>query len=113
MAVGALSLDYLRHDGEVFMEEISREYYLAGSGQKANAALQPIYERHAEVLSPDALALTLEAFKASAEGTEDRRSARLLLDWEADSQSARELAPLEEREIAWEGSAVVRLPDGR
>ena len=113
MSVGTLSLDHLREDGEIFMEEISREYYLTGSGLKATAALQPIYEKHADLLSPDALALTLEAFKGAAEGSEEQRSARLLLDWEADSQSARELAPLEEREIAWESLAIAKLPDGR
>jgi len=95
------------------MQEISREFYLAHSGQKPTAELQPIYARHAEILGPDALALTLDAFRASTEGTEERRSARLLLDWQAESQSARQLAGLDEREIAWEASAVVTLADGR
>lgn len=108
-----LSLDRLREGGEVFMQEISREYYLAHSGQKPTAELQPIYARHASVLGPDALEVTLEAFQGAAEGSEDRRSARLLLDWQAESQSSRQLAPLDEREIAWEASAVVNLPDGR
>jgi hypothetical protein len=38
---------------------------------------------------------------------------RLLAEWLVDSQSARALAGLDEREIAWEGSAIVRLTDGR
>lgn len=107
-----LSLERLRGAGEQFMEEISREYYLAHSGQKPTAELQPIYERHRAVLGSDALALALEAFRTAADGSEDRRAARLLLDWQAESQSARELASLDEREIEWESSAVVRLPDG-
>jgi hypothetical protein len=111
--VSRLSLDRLRQGGEAFMEEISREYYLAHSGQKPTAELQPIYARHAALLGPDALELTLEAFRGAAEGSEEQRSARLLLDWQAESQSSRQLAPLDEREIAWEGSAIVRLPDGR
>jgi hypothetical protein len=36
----------------------------------------------------------------------------MLLEWQADAQSQRVLAPLDEREIAWEGSAVVKLADG-
>lgn len=107
-----LSLDRLRRAGEEFMEEISREYYLAHSGQKPTAELQPIYERHRAALGSDALALTLDSFRNASEGSEDRRAARLLLDWQAESQSARELAALDEREIEWEGSAVVHLPDG-
>jgi hypothetical protein len=106
-------LDRLRQGGEAFMQEISREYYLAHSGQKPTAELQPVYARHAEILGPDALELTLEAFKGSAEGSEERRSARLLLDWQAESQSSRQLAALDERAIAWESSAVVRVDHGR
>jgi hypothetical protein len=109
----ALSLDRLRHEGEAFMVEISREYYLAHSGQKATAELQPIYDRYSAVLERDALDLTIEEFRRAAPGSEDHRAARLLLDWQVDSQSGRALAPLEEREIAWEGSAVLRLEDGR
>jgi hypothetical protein len=111
--VTALSIERLREDGEAFMQEISREYYLAHSGQKATAELQPIYARHAAILGPDALAMTLDAFRSATHGTEEQRSARLLLDWQAESQSARQLAALDEREIAWEASAVVTLADGR
>ena len=109
----ALSLDRLRRDGEAFMEELSREYYLAHSGQKASAELQPVYEKYAAIVGPDALALVLDAFRASPPGSEEHRGLRLLADWLAESQSARALAPLDEQEIAWEGSAVVRVADGR
>jgi hypothetical protein len=108
-----LSLERLRREGEAFMEEISREYYLAHSGHKPTAELQPIYARHAAVLGQDALDVTLDAFRSAKEGTEERRSARLLVDWQAESQSARQLAELDEREIAWQGSAVVNVSDTR
>ncbi len=36
-----------------------------------------------------------------------------MLEWEVESQTGRALAEIEEREIAWESSAVVSLPDGR
>jgi hypothetical protein len=96
-----LSITRLRREGEQFMEELSREYYEAHSGLKANAELQSIYAKHQEILGPDALDVAREFFVASPEGSEDRRSARLLLDWQVDSQSSRQLAPLDEREIAW------------
>jgi hypothetical protein len=108
-----LSVDRLRREGEAFMEEISREYYLAHSGQKLSAELQPIYEKHAAILGPDALAMVLELFRAAPAGSEELRGLRLLADWLAEAQSARVLAELDEREIAWEGNAVVRLPDSR
>jgi hypothetical protein len=109
----SLSIDRLRSEGETFMEELSREYYLAHSGQKPTAELQPIYQRHAAILGPDALAMVLEQFRGAGSGTEEQRGLRLLTDWLVESQSARELASLDEREIAWEGDAVVKVEDGR
>ncbi|HEY2025394.1 MAG TPA: hypothetical protein VGG78_00210 [Gemmatimonadaceae bacterium] len=108
-----LSIARLRSEGERFMEELSREYYEAHSGLKPSAELQPIYARHREILGPDALEVTREAYVASTPGSEEQRSARLLLDWQVESQSSRQLAALDEREIEWEASAVVRLPEGR
>ena len=112
MKTSSLSVDRLRRDGEAFTEEISREYYLAHSGHKQSAELQPIYEKHATILGPEALSMVLELFRAAPPESEDRRGLRLLADWLAEAQSARVLASVDEREIAWEGSAVVRLPDG-
>jgi hypothetical protein len=109
----SLSVERLRREGEQFMEELSREYYDAHSGLKASADLQPVYEKHRAILGPDALAVAREFFEGSAEGSEEHRSARLLLDWQVESQSSRELAALDEREIAWEGDAVVTTADGR
>jgi len=111
--VSALNIERLRTEGEAFNTEISREYYLALSGNKPSAELQPIYAKHAEIMSKDALELTIEAFKAAPEGSEERRAARNLVDWEVDAQASRELAALDERQIAWEAHAVVQLADGQ
>lgn len=108
-----LSLDRLREDGQRFMEEVSREYYLAHAGLKPTAALQAIYERHAAILGEDALALVRDEFRGAAPGSDAHRSARLMLEWLTDSVAGRALAALDEREIEWEGSAIVRLEDGR
>ncbi len=110
--MSALTLDRLRREGQAFMEAIAREFYLAHSGQKATAELQPLYDRHAGVMNEESLALVRDAFRAADPGSEAHRELRLLLDWQAESQASRELAPLDEREIAWEGSALVALPDG-
>ena len=95
------------------MEEISRESYLAYSGHKQTAELQPIYKKYERVLSRDALDLTVDAFESASEYSEEKRSARYLLEWEIESQAAKPLAALDEREIEWENSAFVRSPDGR
>ena len=113
MAIASgVSLDRLRRDGQAFSEEISREYYLAAAGLKLTAELQPIYGKYAAIMSADALGKTLDAFRAATPGSEEHRKTRILLEWLAGLQAGRELAPLEEREIAWEASAMVPLPDG-
>ena len=95
------------------METISRESYLAYAGLKKTAELQPIYEKYSDVLGEEALDLTLDAFRSTAGNTDDRRSAQALLEWEIETQAAKPLAALDEREIEWENSAVIHSPDGR
>jgi hypothetical protein len=95
------------------MEALSREQHLALAGYKSAAELRPIYDRFAHVLGPEALELTRDAFKGAGEGSEDYRAARALLDWQVESHASRALAELDERLIAWEANAVVRLADGR
>jgi hypothetical protein len=111
-AAGTLSLDRARRDGQAFSEEISREYYVAAAGLKPNAELQPIYEKYKAIMTPATLELALEAFRAATPGTEDYRQTRILLEWLAGLQAGRELAPLDEREMAWEATAMVPLADG-
>src|SRR3954452_25479299 len=96
----SLSIDRLRRDGEVFMEELSREYYLAHSGQKSSAELQPVYEKHGAILGAEALEMVVELFGGAPAGSEEQRGVGLLTDWLGESQSARALAPLDEREIS-------------
>ena len=64
------------------------------------------------MLGEDAQALSLDALRDAEPGSDEHRSALLLVDWQADAQSSRQLAALDEREIAWEGSAIVDV-DGR
>ena len=108
-----LTLEQLRRGGDAFMQEVSLEYYRAHAGLSETAALRPIYERHAHVLGPDSLAFALDGFTSSAPGSEEHRSARLLLEWQVESHASRALAGLDEQEIAWESQAMVRMADGR
>ncbi|HUQ81690.1 MAG TPA: hypothetical protein VM076_11150 [Gemmatimonadaceae bacterium] len=108
-----LTLAALRRDGDAFMEALSREHYLSAAGHKPNADLQAIYARFGHVQGPAALELTRDAFRSATPGSDEWRSARALLDWQVESYASRQLAELDERVIAWEASAVIRLPDGR
>ena len=111
--MSGLTLQLLRDEGQAFTEEISRESYLAHSGQKPSAEFQPIYNRYSRVLNSNALEFTVDLFRSAEEGTEEHRSARLLLEWQLESQASRSLAALDEREIAWESSAFIETSEGR
>lgn len=106
-------LDALRRRGEALTEALSREYYEAHAGLKGEAELQPIYARYADVLSDESFDAVLASFRDAAPDGEARRAARALLEWQAEARVSRTLAPLEEREIAWEGAAMATLADGR
>lgn len=104
-----LTLARLRADGEKFTEELSREGFLAHAGLKPEAELEPIYRRFEHVSGTDALDLTLHLFRSSVPESEDHRSARALLEWQVDANVSRTLVRLEEREIAWESSAMISV----
>ncbi len=108
-----MNLDQLRVRAQAFMEDVSREGYLAHSGLKEEAELQKIYAAYTDILSQDVLRECIDRFQNAQEGSEEWRAARMMLDWQVDGQLGRQLAPLDEREIALETSAVVRLEDGR
>jgi hypothetical protein len=94
------------------MEELAREYYEAQAGLRSEAHFQSVYARHPRLTSDDALEAAREAFRGAPSGSDDRRSARMMFDWVAETRVSRALAELDEREIAWEGTAMVRLDDG-
>lgn len=107
-----MSLDGIRQKGEKFLEDVSREYHAAHAGLKQGADLQPIYARHASAYGDEAMADVRAAYDEAKVGSADHRSARLLLDWLIGSRIGRELAPIEEREIGWEGKATIAMADG-
>jgi hypothetical protein len=106
------ALDAIRGPAETFLEEISREVHGALAGFKLGADLQPIYERHTAAYGDATYATVREAYAAAERGTEAHRSARMLLDWAIDTRIGRELAPLDERDLKWEATAQITLPDG-
>ncbi len=106
------ALDDVRARGEAFLTDVSREYYASHAGLKSSAELQPIYERHREAYGDASMELALDLYRGSPPGSEDHRSGRMLVEWLLESRVGRELAPLEEREIAWEGAAMIPLADG-
>lgn len=107
-----MNISHLRERAQAFSEEVSRESYLAHSGQKPTADLQAIYSKYSDTTSDEALALCIGRFESADPDTDERRAARMLLEWEAEARVGQVLAPLDEREIVLEHSAVVRTGNG-
>ncbi|MEO7103295.1 MAG: hypothetical protein ABI311_07855 [Gemmatimonadaceae bacterium] len=106
-------LERLRERAQAFTQDVSREGYLAYSGHKHEPALQEIYARYADLFTDETLASCMERFVGSDPGSEDLRAARMMLEWQIESRVGRQLATLDEREVALESEAVIQIADGR
>jgi hypothetical protein len=107
-----MDLEEIRGKAEAFLEEISAEVHGALAGFKPGADLQPIYAKHAAAYDDEVMSSVRALYDKAKPGTDEHRSARLLLDWLIDSGIGRELAPLDERDLKWEATAEIKLPDG-
>ncbi|MCC7195297.1 MAG: hypothetical protein IT356_07070 [Gemmatimonadaceae bacterium] len=112
MTASLASLAGVRARAEPFVEDLSREVHSALAGLKPDVDLQPVFTRHAAAFGDESLAAVHAAHEAAEPGTDDARSARVLLEWVLDSRIGRDLAPLDERCLRWEASARIPLPDG-
>lgn len=108
-----MNLERLRNRAQSFNEDVAREGYLAYSGLKPEAALQAIYARYADILSEETLEGCIARFRDAAAGSEEWRAARMMLEWQIESRVGRQLACIDEREVALENSSVIRVADGR
>nr|BCX01579.1 MAG: hypothetical protein KatS3mg041_1625 [Bacteroidota bacterium] len=105
-------LEGLSRELERFSEELGREYYLSGSGQKEQAELVRIFERHPSLFRLDVLeALRAEYLSGSASSEEARQARYLALELLSGLVSHRLRADIEALENA-ELQAEVRLPGG-
>ena len=79
-----MELDAYRQSAETFTEELMREYYRHHAGLQDSFEIEPIYARHAHLFTRDAVdALRELDARANGDG-DDRRRARMLLDFAVD-----------------------------
>jgi len=76
-----MDLDVYRQSAETFTEELMREYYRHHAGLQDSFEIEPIYARHADLFTRDAVE-ALRDLDARVTGDGDlRRRARMLLDF--------------------------------
>lgn len=107
------SMERIRSEGEELLQALAREEYEAYSGLKPVPAFQQVFARHAAVFSDDALVAAREAWQGAAQGSDEWRAARALLEWVVATRVSRALAGLDERQLEWEARAEARTADGR
>ena len=92
-----MNLETLVARGEQLQRELGREWYLTGAGLKQDADFQSVYDRHAALQEEDAL----EAARSTG--------VPALLEWIVDLRAGRQVAPLAERQLAWEHQTVLTV----
>ena len=102
----AWDLDEYRQDGEAFLEELHREYYLQGAGHKAELVLEPIYERYGWLFERAAVERIGEARRAAP--AEEGTRLRYLHQFALDGHLGDATRELESRIAALEASLEVR-----
>ncbi len=76
-----MDLDAYRHSAEAFSRELTAEYYRHYAGLKGDYAIEPIYERHAELFARGAVERLRELAAESPPAGEEARRRRMLLDF--------------------------------
>jgi hypothetical protein len=97
-----MDLDAYRHDAETFLCELTGEYYRHYAGLQESYEIEAIYARHAGLFTLDAAHALRELADRAPAGADERRRARMLLDFavegcvgEATKTVAEELARTE------------------
>src|SRR5579859_6516834 len=76
-----MDLDTYRRAAEEFLVEYEREYYRHYAGLKADYEIEPIYARHADLFTSEAVMRLRGELEAAPAGSEHRRRLALLLDF--------------------------------
>jgi len=92
-----VNLETLQDRSEALYEELSREYYLTGSGLKADPEFLAIYDRYADLVTDEALATARASNSAP------------LFEWAVGLRLGRLVARFEERQLMWEQEATVQV----
>ena len=91
--------DDLRQRGELLNQELGLEWYRVGAGLTSEPSFQAIYDRHADLASPEALAAAQSSKSAP------------LFEWVVGNAIGRATAALDEQQERLEQSISITLDD--
>jgi hypothetical protein len=109
-----MDLDTYRHSAETFTTEMMREYYRHYAGLQDSFEIEPIYARHGELFTRDAV-LALRDLDAQATGRagngDGRRRARMLLDFAVEGYVGEATKAVEEELAHTEAALTIEVGD--
>ncbi|MEE8251715.1 MAG: hypothetical protein V3R24_08245, partial [Gemmatimonadales bacterium] len=92
-----MNLEELQSRGEMMQEELGREYYETGCGNKRKANFQDIYDKYDDLTGDEALGVV------RASGSTQ------LTEWVVGLRTGKKVAPLDEKRHSWEQEATVSI----
>jgi len=108
-----MDLAAYRLEAEAFTAELGEEYHAHFAGLRADFDVEPIYARHADLFTAEAVARLREhADAAAARGEDAARRARMLLDFALDGHLGLVSTDLE-AELAQREAGLMLSPDDR
>jgi len=108
-----MNLAAYRLQAETFTAELGEEYHAHFAGLKREFAPEPIYARHADLFTADAVArLREQADAAAARGEDAARRARMLLDFAVEGHLGLISTDLEGELAEREAGLVLSVGDG-
>jgi hypothetical protein len=96
-----------RTAAEQFLVSLEREYYLHFAGHKDELEIEPVYDRHADLFTRDAVQRRRQELEDAAPGTDEHRRARILADFAVDGYMGAQTKTLEAEQARLE--AVIEL----
>ena len=102
-----------RQSAEVFLTDLTREYYLHYAGLKEAYEIEPIYERHEELFTAKAIDSLREQRAATAPGGDESRGLGMLLDFAVEGHLGEQTKALEAELARREAALTLELEDRR
>src|SRR6478672_6452872 len=90
-----MDVDAYRLSAEAFLTDLTREYYLHYAGLKDAYEIEPIYGRHEELFTPQAIDSLRERRAATEPGSDESRRLRMLVDFAVEGHLGEQTKALE------------------
>ena len=108
-----MDLDAYRHNAESFITELMREYYRHYAGLKDSFEIEAIYAAHEGLFRRDAVEALRELDARATEDGDERRRARMLLDFAVEGYVGEATKAVEEELARAEAALTIEIGDQR